>query len=92
MKNCKGKLQRVGDSIVCMATHPDFPNYDGRSRSRVRHLTEPDAERFAFPATRCGMLVVEYMGAVDPTGGICKQCSRLAPQPHAATKDKGGWQ
>ena len=79
MKNTSGKLRRVGTSIVCFTTHPDFPNYDGRARGRVLHLTEPDVDRYAFPASRCGQLAVEYVikSGIASTRAICQQCSRM---------------
>ncbi len=54
------KLQHWRGRIVCWATHPEVRNYDGRARSRVLHLVRI-GQKYAYPATMCGMAVVEYV-------------------------------
>jgi len=75
------ELRRYHDLIVCSATHPHYPNYDDRARSRVDHLFDGSGEKYAFPATLCGMLATGFKQEVqDCQRSICRQCDKAAPK------------
>ena len=68
-------LRKHEGRIICSATHPDYPNYDGTARSRVHHLFDGTGDKYAYPATLCGMLAVDFAQEVmDFVRPICRQC------------------
>lgn len=85
-------LRRHKGWTVCSATHPDFPNYDGAARGRVHHLFDGSGEKYAYPATLCGMLATEFKQEVqDFQRSICRQCEKIAAQlVPASAGEKGG--
>lgn len=66
---------------VCWATHPQYPNDSMNARGRVLHVERQD-EKFNYPATFCGMRVVELEAAGAPWGHrrICIQCEKICKQ------------
>jgi hypothetical protein len=58
---------------ICTATHPDYPNWNGKSRGRKCHLAKD------HKLTVCNMLVDEYIPESDKnwsmvSNGFCKTC------------------
>lgn len=69
----EGNPWKVGELVVCTATHPDNPNWSGHSRGRKIHLAKTDK------LTVCNMLVDEGIPEADKnwsmvSNGECKTC------------------
>lgn len=63
----------IEGEIVCSATHPMKPNYDGNSRGRKSHAAKDGSK------TICNMLIDEYAPSSDKfysiiSNGKCKIC------------------
>lgn len=63
--------------IVCVATNPNSSSLDYHSRGRCHHLLEPNMNKFSFPATKCGLRVVEFGAALIANRTICIQCESI---------------
>lgn len=84
------ELRKRGEFIVCSATHPDYPNYDERARGRVRHLFDGSGEKYAYPATLCGMLAIGFAQEVmDPERTICGPCQKVAARKSSPDTGEG---
>lgn len=71
------KHQMFLDHIICVATNPTNSSLDYHSRGRCHHLVEPNLNRFNFPATKCGMRVVEFGYQLIANNLICIQCQQI---------------
>lgn len=73
---------------LCWATHPQYPNDSMNARGRVLHMERRD-EKFNYPATYCGMRVVELQADDSfTTRRTCLQCEAICTKETVAELNK----
>lgn len=74
------KVLQINGQRVCWATNFEHKNLTNNARSRVLHLEHISKDRYKFPATQCGKLIVKFETREGTGRSLCFQCELQSEQ------------